>query len=64
MDIKELTALSAPDRVRELTHARERVRRLRFGASQGKLAKVREIREARATVARLMTLVRKDVAAH
>lgn len=56
MDTKELQALTAPERARELAHARERLRRLRFEASQGKLTKVRDIRAARTLIARLQTL--------
>lgn len=56
MDTKELLALSAPERARELAHARERLRRLRFEVSQGTLTKVREIRAARTLVARLETM--------
>lgn len=62
MDMKDLTALPAADRARELAHAREKLRRLRFEAAQGKLAKVRQIRDVRATIARLQTLAARDAA--
>lgn len=63
MDIKELTTLSPADRAKALAHARETLRRLRFEAAQGTLTKVRDLREARKTVARLLTLVSKDTRA-
>ncbi len=63
MDMKELTTLSPADRAKALAHARERLRRLRFEAAQGTLTKVREIRAARQTVARLLTLTAKETRA-
>ncbi|TAK04993.1 50S ribosomal protein L29 [Patescibacteria group bacterium] len=63
MDTKELQALTAAERARELAHARERLRRLRFEANQGKLTKVREIRVVRTLIARLETMAAKERAA-
>ncbi len=63
MDLKEILALSVVERARELTHARERLRRMRFEVNQGKLTKVREIRVVRNMIARLETLAARDRAA-
>ncbi len=63
MDTPEILALSADERARELAHARERLRRMRFEVNQGKLTKVREIRAVRNLIARLSTMTAQKRAA-
>lgn len=60
MDTKEILALTAADRARELMHARERLRRMRFETNQGKLTRVREIRAVRTMIARLETVTAQE----
>ncbi len=63
MDTPQIIALSVADRARELAHARERLRRMRFEVTQGKLTKVREIRAIRNLIARLETMTAQERAA-
>lgn len=56
MTIKELRQLSEPERLRLLTESREKLRELRFKAARRELKDVREVREAKKLIARILTL--------
>jgi len=60
MTIKELTGKNTAELTRLLSTEREKLRDLRFKVAQGQLKDVREVREARHTVARIMTLLKKS----
>lgn len=60
MTIKELKPKNAAELTRLLSTEREKLRDLRFKVAQGQLKDVREVREARHTVARIMTLLKKS----
>lgn len=59
MTIKELKPKNSAELTRLLATEREKLRDLRFKVAQGQLKDVREVREARHTVARIMTLLKK-----
>lgn len=56
MTIKELRQLSENELQRILAEAREKLRELRFRAARRELKNVREVREARKTIARILTI--------
>lgn len=58
MDIKELKEKSLPELDRTLGELREKVRDMRFRDASGQLKKVRDLREAKRTIARILTLKR------
>lgn len=58
MDIKELRDKTDIELERLLAETREKVRGLRFRVAAKQLSTVREIREARKTVARILTLLK------
>ena len=58
MTIKELKPKSKAELTHLLSTEREKLRDLRFKVAQGQLKDVREVREARHTVARIMTLLK------
>ena len=58
MTIKELKGKTTAELTRLLSTEREKLRDLRFKVAQGQLKDVREVREARHTVARIMTLLK------
>lgn len=60
MTIKELKPKNSAELTRLLATEREKLRDLRFKVAQGQLKDVREVREARHTVARIMTLLKKS----
>lgn len=60
MTIKELKDKNSTELTRLLSTEREKLRDLRFKVAQGQLKDVREVREARHTVARIMTLLKKS----
>jgi len=57
--IKELKNLSETEMKRLLEQNREKLRALRFDLVSGKVKNVREIRETKKTVARLLTLLKE-----
>lgn len=62
MTIKELKDKNSTELTRLLATEREKLRDLRFKVAQGQLKDVREVREARYTVARIMTLLKSTPA--
>ncbi len=56
MEIKELKSKSQPELKKLLGETRERLRELRFKAANGQLKDVRDIREQRRIIARILTL--------
>lgn len=56
LEWKELQGMSPPDLNRELARLREEIRTIRFRISQNQEKKVRELREYRKTVARILTI--------
>ncbi len=58
MDIKELKEKNDQELDRQLEELRGQLRDMRFKDATGNLKKVREIREVRKTVARLLTVKR------
>lgn len=59
MDWKELERKGRPELERILATEREHVRRLRFAVNQGQHKDVRELRQARHDVARLLTRLKQ-----
>jgi len=59
MKIKELKDKSAGELEKLLSETREKLRSIRFGIAAGRHTKVREAREARKTLARILTLLKK-----
>lgn len=57
MEMKELTTKSPADLQKLLAQYREKLRELRFKDSNRQLKNIREIREARETVARILTVL-------
>jgi len=57
--IKELKNLPETELKRLLEQNREKLRVLRFDLASGKVKNVREIRETKKTVARLLTLLKE-----
>lgn len=56
MTIKELRQLSENERTRLLQESRDKVRELRFKVARRELKNVREVRELKKTIARILTL--------
>lgn len=61
MTIKELRQLSATELQRILVESREKLRELRFKSSRREIKNVREGREIRKTIARILTILKKTV---
>ncbi|MDD5251937.1 MAG: 50S ribosomal protein L29 [Patescibacteria group bacterium] len=59
MDIKELRDKSRVEMERLLTELRNRLREQRFRLASRQLSDVREVRETKKTIARLLTLLKK-----
>lgn len=59
MKITELKQKSAVELKNLLAESREELRRLRFLAAAGEFKSVRQIRELRQTIARILTLLKK-----
>lgn len=59
MDIADLRKKEGPELKRLLAAERERLRDLRFRTAAGQLKDVRQVRKARATIARLLTVLRQ-----
>lgn len=59
MNIKELRIKSEKELTQMLKNEREHLRELRFDLASKKLKKVREARESKKTIARLMTLLQE-----
>ncbi len=58
MEIKKLKELNNTEMQKLLASTREKVRDLRFRVSMGQLKDVREIREGRQLIARILTLLK------
>lgn len=58
MEIKELQHKSKAELLKLLTEKREKLRQLRFDLAGGKIKNVREIRETKKDIARILTLLR------
>jgi ribosomal protein L29 len=56
MKTKELKKLSNKELQNLILEKREKVRQLRFGFSQKKVKNIREIREAKKDIARILTI--------
>ena len=61
MQIEELKKISEAELQKLLASTRENLRVLRFKIRVGQLKTVREVREARKTIARILTLLKKKV---
>ena len=57
--IREFSRLSKQELQRNLSEKRERFRQLRFDLASGKVKNVREIREIRRDIARMITIFKK-----
>ena len=57
--IREFSRLPKQELQRNLSEKRERLRQLRFDLASGKVKNVREIREIRRDIARIMTILKK-----
>jgi ribosomal protein L29 len=60
MKTKELKRLSNKELQNLLLEKREKVRQLRFGLSQKKVKNIREIREAKKDIARILTITHEN----
>lgn len=58
MDITELRQLSEQELKRMLLESREKLRELRFKATRREVKNVREIRDIKKTVSRILTILR------
>jgi large subunit ribosomal protein L29 len=58
MKTKELKKLSNKELQNLLLEKREKVRQLRFGLSQKKVKNIREIREVKKDIARILTILK------
>jgi len=58
--IREFSRLSRQELQKNLLEKREKLRQLRFDLASGKVKNVREIREIKKDIARMITLIRKD----
>ncbi len=58
MEITELRQLSEQELKRMLLEFREKLRELRFKATRREVKNVREIREVKKTISRILTIVR------
>ena len=56
MEIKELKQLSREELKKKMEDAREKLRQMRFDLQAGKVKDVREIRQVKKDIARIMTL--------
>jgi len=63
MEYKELKDRSAGELEKMLREEREKLRALRFSVSTSQLSKVRTIRSARKTIARILTLLGQETKA-
>jgi len=59
MKLKELKHLPDLELKKSLENSREKLRSLRFDLASGKVKNVREIREIRKTIARILTLLKE-----
>ena len=59
MKIGELRQKSKPELQKLLTELRERLRQLRFDLAAGKVKNVREIRQIKKDIARILTLLKQ-----
>lgn len=57
MDIKTLRSKSKETLTQELEHARTHLKELQFKTAANQLKQVREIRETKKTIARILTLL-------
>lgn len=60
MKVKELRGKSAGELEKLLAEQREKLRSLRFNVSTAQESHVRELREAKKTVARILTLQKEE----
>ena len=58
MEIKELKQLSKEELKKKQEDAREKLRQMRFDLQAGKVKDVREIRQVKKDIARMMTLLK------
>ncbi len=59
MDIVELRKKTGPELKRWLASEREHLRDLRFRVAAGQLKNVRDVRKARFTIARILTVLKE-----
>jgi large subunit ribosomal protein L29 len=58
MEIKELKQLPKEELKRKMEDSREKLRQMRFDLSAGKVKNVREIRQIKKEIARIMTILK------
>lgn len=58
MEIKELKQLSKEELKKKMEDAREKLRHMRFDLQAGKVKDVREIRQVKKDIARILTLLK------
>jgi large subunit ribosomal protein L29 len=58
MEINELKQLSIEELKKKMEDAREKLRQMRFDLQAGKVKDVREIRQVKKDIARMMTLLK------
>lgn len=59
MNIQELRQLAEPELQKLLQETREKLREMRFKSARRELKNVRDVREAKRTIARILTLLKK-----
>jgi large subunit ribosomal protein L29 len=59
--IREFLRMSKGELQRVLMEKRDKLRQLRFDLAAGKVKNVREIREIKKDIARILTLLRKEI---
>lgn len=60
MELKELRVKTAKDLIKLLAQSREKLRSLRFSVSAKQLKNIREFREAKKLVARILTVINEQ----
>jgi len=58
MEIKELKQLAKEELKKKMEDAREKLRQMRFDLQAGKVKDVREVRQIKKDIARILTLLR------
>ncbi|MFH1401700.1 MAG: 50S ribosomal protein L29 [Parcubacteria group bacterium] len=58
MEIKELKQLSKEELKKKMEDARDKLRQMRFDLQAGKIKNVREIRQTKKEIARIMTFLK------
>ena len=59
-DIQQLKTKSLPELQKDLAEYREKLRKLQFDLAQGKVKNIREIKETKKIIARILTIINQS----